>query len=448
MLLWLLAIVTHWPSALSFGDEVGYIGQIKLFLAGRVHPTLDSPGVWAHSSRGIVPQFPLALPLLLTPLFAAWPRLVFASGVAAALALTWMASRTLKTWGRQPLWALGLLVHPTVAILARTVMADLLLASFAVGGWYALGRGRRAPAIVLLALTVATKPTGFLLVFALLVGEMAKLRLLAPAEREARPPRIGWCAAGLLAGLAVAMTCNMIAAGRLWYGYEHGFLGTPPFWPTYFPRNAPLMIGALLLLPPLLLAGAQPYWRRRELGPLLVIAGLPFMMSFYFFIDRGRSFGESLVLAPRLIMPSVAFLLIGYADVVGGLVQRAPSLRRVAIGAMVVVPGVVSLLVSIRHQRWQQPKAAALASAIDETRRLGATNLGLTIGAVKAGMLFPGPTTMLWDDETPRTAVVLCGTEAFSYRNPDETLPCKVPGYADRVVAPGFHLFVPPAKAP
>ena len=35
---WLLAMLLRWPTTLSFGDEIGYLGQTKLFFEGRLHP--------------------------------------------------------------------------------------------------------------------------------------------------------------------------------------------------------------------------------------------------------------------------------------------------------------------------------------------------------------------------------------------------------------------------
>jgi hypothetical protein len=52
-------------------------------------------------------------------------------------------------------------------------------------------------------------------------------------------------------------------------------------------------------------------------------------MCFYFFVDHGRTKIETLVLAPRLLLPAVAFLLVGYAEMAAGLAARFRALRRV-----------------------------------------------------------------------------------------------------------------------
>ncbi len=124
-LLWLVALLARWPLAVSFGDEVGYLAEVRMMLDGRLRPLAESPGVWVVTDHGAVSKFPLLLPLILTPLFAIHPRLVFAAGAAAALGLTFVASRILKAWGRSPLWALIVLAHPSIVIMSRTVMADL-----------------------------------------------------------------------------------------------------------------------------------------------------------------------------------------------------------------------------------------------------------------------------------------------------------------------------------
>jgi hypothetical protein len=299
--------------------------------------------------------------------------------------------------------------------------------------------------VVLLALVVATKPIGFLLALAILAGEAARLvpRLSAGAPS---PSRVLTAVVGLLVGLELAVALNELAAGQLWFGYSHEFLATPPFWLSHFGSVAPVYARSLLLVPPLLIAGVWPFWRRRDLGPGLVIAGLTLLMSFYFFVDRGRSWVDTLVLGPRLILPAVAFLLIGYADLLAGLAARRPWLRPVVSAALVVAPAALALAISIRHHRWQEPQGAALATATRLTAEAHSQELGMTIGAEKVGVLFPGHTSWVLGPKAARrpTAppVVICSARTWSYRSPDVPMRCELPGYADRVTQGDFHFLV------
>jgi hypothetical protein len=440
MLLWTVALVVQWPLALSFGDEVGYVGQAKLLLEGHIRPLADSPGVWTRTPQGLVAQYPLLVPLLLTPLVAIDPRLVFLAGIAAALATAWIAGRVLRQWGRPSTWALLVLVHPTVILLARTAMADLLLAAFVVGAWWSLRNERRVATVALLALTVAAKPIGFLLAIAIVAGEVPHL-VWRSSETTAARRRIPWGIAGLLLGFALAGALNLLATGRLWFAYDHGFVGTPPFWPRYFLTTGPIHLRSLLLLPPLLIAGVWPFWRQRSFGPLLLIAGQGLMMCCYFFVDVGRNWLETLLLAPRLVLPVVVLLLIGYGDLLAAGAARIVGLRRVVVAVLVILPAVVGLGLSARHRRWQAPAGTALATASRLAGELGVNELGMTESAAKVGVLYRGHSSWILNGQGG-APLVLCSSQSWSYRSSERPVPCRIPGYDTKFAHDDFHFLV------
>ena len=429
MMAWLVVMILYWPAGLSFGDDVGYLGEAKLILAGRVLPRPDDVGFWVQTAHGWLPKYPLFVSLLMLPLVAVTPRAAFVVGMAAAIGLGWIGSRILKSWGSNPVWALLLIAHPTVVILARTAMADVPLSVFALGAWWALRQHRRAATVLFLMALIATKATGFVLGFALALGDLLRLLpALCARDRDAWA-RVRTIAAGLLAGFTLLFATNEISAGGLWFAYDNTFLGTPPFWFTYFPKSAPAHLRTFLLLPPLLILGALPFWRRREWGPLCLIFGFGTMMCFYFFVDFGTTRLETLILAPRLVLPIVSFLLVGYADLLATLARR--FLRGERFTALVLVAGTAAmvLVIDIRHRRWQAPMAEALRAATDATRDLGVHELGLTPEAAKAGLLFSGPTSFV-ERSNPKTAVVLCTVRSASYREPsDGPYSCALPGY-------------------
>jgi len=438
--LWLAAQLATWPVALSFGDEIGYVGQSRALLDGHLRPQPGDAGIWLQSDHGPVGKYPLFLPLIIAPLCALGPRLMFAVGIFAALALALIGARILRMWGRSPVWALLLLAHPTVVVIARTVMVDVMLAAFAVGAWYALARERRVAAGVLTALIVAAKPPGIMIAAALIAGEAVQLwRTLPLRGLLARLAPLG---IGIAAGVALTAALNVVATGTPWYGYAKQDVGAPLFSLTHIPQRLPWHAAGLLLSPPLLIAGVWPLWRRRALGPLFVVVGLVAAMSCYVFVDRGRSFAETLVLAPRLILPAVAILIIGYADVLAGLVARFPAFTRWVSVVIVVLPALVCWTLASRHRRWQEAPAEALASAHQLAAALDQRELGLMGGSFKAGMLFPGRIVAV--DGTPGShpAVVLCGEESSSHRQPGRVFHCDLPGYDDRPLPGGFHLLV------
>src|SRR5262245_31466257 len=76
-----VAALVRWPVSLSFSDEVGYVGQARLFLSGRIAPTPSDPGVFERLDGGaLVSRYPLFIPAVVAPLAAVHPRMVFVLG--------------------------------------------------------------------------------------------------------------------------------------------------------------------------------------------------------------------------------------------------------------------------------------------------------------------------------------------------------------------------------
>jgi hypothetical protein len=437
--LWVAVIAVTWPRALSFGDEVGYVGRTKLMLRGHLSYVPDSPGVWVPTDRGLVGKYPLFQSLLLAPFAAVWPRAMFALGVVEAVILALIARAILRSWGKSPLWALLVLAHPTIVILARTTMADLGQATATVGAWWALRRGRGLATVAWLAILMALKPTGAVLALGVVAGEALSSRAALLARDPATWRRLAWGVAGGVAGFGVVLACNFIANGRAWFDYTHSPTGAPPFELRDFPLVAPKHAASVLLMPPLLALGALAYWRRRELAPLVVSAGFFAMMCVYYYVDFGVNAFETLVLAPRLLLPVIAFLLVGYAGLLADLAARfggtppaaegtTPAPRAWLAAALLVMPLSVVGGVSLRHARYQRDMGIVrdVASAVADAH--GEGTLGLTPNATKAGLLHEGPTT-LYDPERARPAAVFCSEVSASHRASEAPTSCQLPGY-------------------
>jgi hypothetical protein len=429
---WLLALVLRWPTALSFSDEIGYLGQAKLLLEGRFRPITGSPGIWNQTPTGAVAQYPFLVPLLLIPLFAISPSAIFLVGVLPALALAWVASRILKSWGHSPCWGLIFLAHPTVVILARTAMSDVLLAALALAAWWSLRNRRAVPTILLLAATMAARPTGIPIAVAIIAGEVFET-----GRRSSRALAVAQAKMGILGfvlGTILVLTSNELATGTILFGYSFR-PGLPSFRPSYILKTAPMYVRALLFNPPLLFLGLITYWRRRLVAPLLVISGFGAMMSFYVWVDWAPTWLETLVLSERLILPIVTFLLIGYVAGLSQITTRL-GLAGVATGILVIAPAAIAFQIGARHHIWQQPMRKAREAATTLARQIGSNELGLTYGSSKAGLLFPGKTRWIVS-EGPRPPVLLCATHGNSYRtlaagNLEEDR-CDATGY------PGYH---------
>jgi hypothetical protein len=142
-----------------------------------------------------------------------------------------------------------------------------------------------------------------------------------------------------------------------------------------------------------------------------------------------------MVLSPRLILPVVAFLLVGYGALLDELARRFLGARafddagraRPWLGiVLVALPVVVCAGVSARHASFQAPmgRALAIASGVADAR---GHELGLTENASKVGVLYHGRTTMY--DETNRPAVVLCNEGSGSHRFGGDHQSCALAGY-------------------
>ncbi len=441
MLLWVIAIAVRWPAALSMSDEVSYVAQAKLLLDGHLAPLADTPGVWHLGPKG--PQaicYPFLYPILIAPFVALNPRSAFILSLASALAITWVASRALRSWGRRPIWALVALAHPTVVLIARTLMADLPLSAFAVGAWWALRNDKRLAAVILLVLVVGAKVVGVPIAAALIAGEaLRSWRAILSRDRQAIA-HLAWAVAGLILGLVFVIGLNLAGSGKLWYEYDHWFLGGPPFALKYLPASGRRHLMTLLLLPPLLFVGAFPFWRRREWSALLVVGGFTAMMATYYFVDTGRIWVETMILSPRLILPAVAFLLIGYADALAAVAERIARGRRWYTPAVIVAPAIIALAISVKHAGWQKKNAGGREAAAAVAAELGVHEIGLTEPALKDGMLYPGKTVAVGSGHDPK--VVLCHKNASSYREGQSAVPCELPRYDIKLDGDEFRVLV------
>ena len=164
-------------------------------------------------------------------------------------------------------------------------------------------------------------------------------------------------------------------------------------------------------------------------------------MSVYFFVDTAPGWFESLVLSQRLILPVVAFLLIGYADLLASLGDRIHLKASIATPVLAALALVVAGTIGVQHLRWQRPMAQALDAATTATAAAGTAELALTYEASKVGLLYPGPLRRFVPGGIP-SPVVLCGRDSASYRRADLRGTCDFPGYRTLRSINGFDILV------
>jgi hypothetical protein len=245
---------------------------------------------------------------------------------------------------------------------------------------------------------------------------------------------------GTALGLALALLLNLLATGGVSYAYSASAQG---FELSALASSGVAYLGTLFLAPPLLVLGTIPFWKRRDLGPLLVVAGLLAMMSLYRFVDTGRTPLETLFLAPRLILPVVAFLLVGWARLVDGIAVRCHLAPWITPVLLVAAP-IAAHAAGSMHARLLEPASEARTAAEAIVPARSADVLGVTPNAFKAGVLSRLPVRAVVPG-APAPAVVLCSSEADSARSPAPASDCDVPGYEAAWKGGRFAVLTPRA---
>jgi hypothetical protein len=125
-----------------------------------------------------------------------------------------------------------------------------------------------------------------------------------------------------------------------------------------------------------------------------------------------------------------------------GLVERLTARARWPEILVAVGPALICLAIAARHRAWQEPQAQSLAAARLAVQHAGSHELGLSGGAFKVGMLFPGRVAAVAGPTPDAPPVVLCGAESASHRVPGATFHCAISGYDDHPLAGGFHVLM------
>lgn len=405
--LWLALRLATAPAAATFFDEVGYSGQARLFAAGSVHATPTSPGVWFATAEGLEPLYPPGWSIVQAPFVLASPRFAtLPSALAAALA-TFVFALLLREGGAAPVWGLVLLAHPTVSLFSRVAMPDVATLAAVLLVWLAVERRRPHLGAAAAATAILLKPTG-------LIPIAAYVAIAAWKQPEDRPAvfrvAVGAGAAALL-GLALPSA------------YATSLAAKTPFSPAHLASAGSTLLLLLATVPPLLLLGAIPLLRARRFAALAAALALIAVLSGYYFIDRGRSILETLVVGPRLALPAVGILLVGWTLGLSQITRRLPS-ALLATGCIVLPLAVQGGVAA--HQARVLDEVGRTRSTVDRIARLrGAVAVDVTPAALKALTFSPLEVRSV---ASPTDAeIFVCATRVPSWREPGITVRCDTP---------------------
>lgn len=324
MLGYVALFLSYYPPLAGIEDEVGFINQALVWSRGAISAEgagyTDLADFGLEKGRHVASRHPgrslAALPFLMV----GGVRAVFASGLVLHLAMTAVGGLVFSRTGRSPLWAVLLLMHPTLAIYSRTVMADgaagacLLLAALFV-------TYRNAPGAIGAGLAV-----GLAALMRYHAGMTLPLFVAVVALDRDRPHRLrdvlSCFAAGSASGLLI-VAYNLVVYGTILdpFTSKRGLFLMEFVAPHLVFYSGALMAIWPAMLPAPLLDRSPLRWLVRGVCAIYI----PFVLLYYFH-DRGSNWLETAILGQRLLQVALPLWVVSYAAVLDDWV--IPPLRR------------------------------------------------------------------------------------------------------------------------
>ena len=333
-----------YPPFPGIEDEVGFINQTLIWSKGSLNAEgagysdladffpLDGKHVPArHPGRSLV-----ALPFF----YFGGVQGAFASGLVLHLIATLIAAFVFVRLGRSPLWATLLLVHPTLALYSRTIMADstagtgLLLALLALTS-RAPWAGFAAGASIGLAAAMRYHS-------ALAVPFVALAFLLPKGRPHAWRDAI-LCVIGAGASGSLIALYNLTVYGTLTEPFtgKRGFFSFEFLVPHLIYYGSALMVVWPCMLIAPLVDKSPVRWAVRGLCALYLG-----FLTLYYFHDKGANWLETAIVGQRLLQVALPVWIVSYGGMLDDWV--AAPIRRllspVAWKVLVAVACVCSLM--------------------------------------------------------------------------------------------------------
>ncbi len=358
-----LIFMVFYPPLPGIEDEIGFVNQTLVWSRGAISAEgagySDLADFMLVRGRHVAARHPGRSVVALPFVIFGGVHAAFVSGLVLHLAMTLAAAVLFVRLGRSPLWALLLLVHPTLAIYSRTIMADasaggcLLLAAIAVTStsrWAGLGAG----GAVGLAASMRYHSA--------LALPIVALSFLIPRGRP-RPWRdailcvIGGAATGSLIAvynLCVYGTINEPFTGR------RGYFSTEFLVPhLQFYGLALMTVWPAMLIAPLVDRSSLRWLIRGVCGLFL-----GFLMLYYFH-DRGSNWLETAIVGQRLLQVALPLWVVSYGGMLDDWIA-APLRKILGRGAWQFVAALAcvgSLLpIAYAFQRHQEHLKSLLAA--------------------------------------------------------------------------------------
>jgi len=346
-----LIYAATYPRLSGIEDEVGFVNQAVFWSRGAV--SAEGAGLSPElgdlvevRGRHLPARHPGRSLVALPFVAAGGVPAAFGSGLLLQAAIVLVGAATLKKLGASPAWAL-LLLHPTLSLYSRTIMADaasglgLLISAWAIAGPRPASRGARAREAIIAGLGVSVSA-------AMRYHGAIALPIVALAVAW----RGGWrrpdwasavaCALGSAAGALPIVAFNLAVYGRLTDPYT---AGRGHFDAAAVPQNLAFYLATMALLwPGMVVAPLLDRSRVRVLSR--GVCGFYFASACaYYFHDRGASPVETAVVGLRLMQVALPIWIVSYATILDGLARRL--LARVPAAARLARPVAAAALLGL-----------------------------------------------------------------------------------------------------
>lgn len=349
---YMFSFLAFYPKTFAIVDEDAYLTQAYLFRSGRLSydgSPINEPHFTVNLAGHSVSKYPPGNALFLVPFIWFGWRAVFVSGLALALIGTLLVRAVLREVAPDvdSAWSLLYLLYPSVVLLSRTVMSDLLGATAVVATAWFLVKHNRLPLAAGLSLGLAclVRYSNAALVPAFLVALLS--------IRRGRYRAVGLFAAGLVPGFLAVLFYNSYAFGAP-LGFPMFLTGHFAVW--YFPRNLLYYSVTLLAFYPLMLLAPLVNGRRN-----LIVLGLPatvilVLFCFFSYIYETPSLALRVAFGTRYLLPAIPFFTTAYAIILGRLelkIRHGSTLKYAVLAAL----SVLALVIQYRHHSLLETQA-------------------------------------------------------------------------------------------
>ena len=354
-------LALFYPKTTIIADEMHYLSGSQYFLSGKAFDRSSEAWFWKQTRRkdgeSVERTLWAASPtfsVLLIPFVAAGWHSAFVLGTVAQVLAFGGMIYVLRRRGLDPLWATLYLLHPTLVLYSRTVMADVPSSALVVLVLVLLHRER--PAYFLAGLVM-----GFMMmlkmsnlpvvaVFALVTFARDMTWRWSKEADGSGGIRLRWLAMGL--GMLPAIVGLALINAHFFNspfgnGYREEVAG---FSSAHYLERLLYYAGMLMLFYPLMLAAPVFLRGRYRWEMRLSCLGVLLFFSACVWVEPGNSLLEAAIRALRYQTTALPFYIVAYAAMIPWLAKKVHAQRfiRAALATAAVLLGVGAFVISQR----------------------------------------------------------------------------------------------------